>query len=112
MHENIPISSGASARDVRRTSAKLAVAGPEATKLRQDPAAPVQGAAFAALIEKLEVQARELAERSLRIESPADLAGAVDRAHASLQDALSLSDRLLEAYRQSLLERNGGSQPR
>ena len=60
------------------------------------------GVAFQALIENLEAQARELEERAASVANPADLAGAVDRAHASLQDALSLSDRLLEAYRESL----------
>jgi len=60
------------------------------------------GAAFQALLEKLETHARELEAQSKSIENPKDLTGAVDRAHASLQDALSLSDRLVEAYRQAL----------
>ena len=65
-------------------------------------AAPGQGAAFKALLEKLETQARELEEKSSQVENPTDLAGAVDRAHASLQDALALSEQLLEAYREAL----------
>lgn len=64
--------------------------------------APEHGAAFKALLEKLETQARELEEKSSTVDNPADLAGAVDRAHASLQDALSLGEQLLEAYREAL----------
>jgi flagellar hook-basal body complex protein FliE len=60
------------------------------------------GAAFQALLEKLETHARELEAQSKSIESPKDLNGAVDRAHASLQDALSIRDRLVEAYREAL----------
>ena len=59
------------------------------------------GAAFKALLEKLEHQARDLAEVSENVDGPAELAGAVDSARSSLEDALSLSDRLLEAYRAS-----------
>jgi hypothetical protein len=60
------------------------------------------GAAFHALLERLETQARELEVRSRSIETQKDLTGAVDRAHASLQDVLSLGDRLVEAYREAL----------
>jgi hypothetical protein len=59
------------------------------------------GVAFQALIEKLETQARELERETSRVESPADLAGAVDRAQASLAGALELSERLLEAFHAS-----------
>lgn len=62
-------------------------------------ASATQGAAFKALLDRLETQARELAEKSDRVEGPNDLANAVDHAHASLQSALSLSEQLLEAYR-------------
>ena len=72
------------------------------TKAAANGASPAGGAAFQALLEKLETQARELEAQSQQIESPKDLTGAVDRAHASLQDALTLGDRLLEAYRESL----------
>ena len=63
------------------------------------------GVAFRALIEKLESQAQALEREAANVAGPEDLAGAVDRAHASLQDALSLSDRLLEAYRESVQRR-------
>ncbi len=68
----------------------------------QSPTNPAAGAAFQALIDELEAQARQLAADSQQIAGPTELAEAVDRAHASLADALSLSDRLLEAYRASL----------
>jgi hypothetical protein len=59
------------------------------------------GVAFQALIEKLETQAAELESETRRVNSPDELAGAVDRAQASLHGALELSSRLLEAYRAS-----------
>ena len=77
-----------------------------APKLPQaDPAA--SGPAFEVLLEKLELRARELRDDSGSVENPTELAGAVDRARASLEDALTLSDQLLEAYRQSLQQRPG-----
>lgn len=60
------------------------------------------GIAFQALLERLESHARELEAQTHNIGDSKELAGAVDRAHASLQDALSLSDRLVEAYREAL----------
>lgn len=60
---------------------------------------PNQGPAFKALLESLEARAKDLRSQAGDVKEPADLAGAVDQAGASLQDALSLSDRLLEAYR-------------
>ena len=60
------------------------------------------GAAFKALLDRLQDQARELQGASEGQLEALDLASAVDRAHSSLQDALSLSDQLLEAYRESV----------
>lgn len=57
------------------------------------------GAAFKVLLEKLESQARRLKEVGDTVERPEELAGAVDRARASIDDALSLGDQILEAYR-------------
>lgn len=62
------------------------------------------GVAFRALLERLEQDARTLEHDAKHIEGATALAGAVDRAHASLQDALSLGDQLLEAYRQALAQ--------
>jgi len=59
------------------------------------------GPAFRALLDKLHEQARTLSEDSESVARPEDLSGAVDRARATLDDALSLSDRLLEAYREA-----------
>lgn len=91
MVENIQANAGAS-----RTSP----AGSKSAASAAESAAA--GAAFHALLERLETHARELELQSRSIENPKELSGAVGRAHASLQDALSLSDRLVEAYREAL----------
>ena len=88
--------------------------GPEhvsgAGAAKQTPASAPQsehagGAAFEALLEKLEVQARELRDDTQSVDNPQELAGAVDRARESLEGALELSEELLEAYRQSMQQR-------
>lgn len=66
------------------------------------PASVSDGIAFRALLERLERDAEALERDVARVEDPAALAGAVDKAHASLQDVLSLGDQLLEAYREAL----------
>lgn len=69
------------------------------------PAAPqdaTRGIAFRALLEQLDRDAQALERDATGIRGPEELAGAVDRAEASFQDALSLGDRLLEAYRATL----------
>ncbi|MFT5048700.1 MAG: hypothetical protein ACI8QZ_000087 [Chlamydiales bacterium] len=58
-----------------------------------------ENVAFKALLEKLEGQAQDLARASEVVDSPIELAGAVDSAKESLADALSLRDQLFEAYR-------------
>lgn len=58
-----------------------------------------QGAAFEALLEKLDGQAREIQRTSEHVERPDQLAGAVDQARTSLGEALSLGNQLLEAFR-------------
>ncbi len=100
MLENVPISAGGAPISAG-AAAKAKSATPGA-------ASNAQGAAFHALIEKLTTEARELEQASRNVESAADLAQAVDRAHDSLQDALSLSDGLLEAYRRALLTQPAG----
>ncbi|MBI5364839.1 MAG: hypothetical protein HZA53_16805 [Planctomycetes bacterium] len=65
------------------------------------------GVAFKALLERLERDAHALERDSQRVQGPQALAGAVDRAHASLQDVLSLGDQLLEAYREALARQSG-----
>ena len=60
-----------------------------------------QGAAFRALLEKLDAKARNLEEQTLGVDDAKNLAGAVEGAKASLAEALSLGEELLESYRQS-----------
>ena len=62
------------------------------------------GAAFRALLENLEARAQDLKQQAGEVTQAEDLAGAVDDAGASLADALSLSDRLLEAYREAITQ--------
>lgn len=57
------------------------------------------GTAFKALLEQLAERARELEKTSAKPVDATELAGAVEEAHGSLQEALSLSDQLIEAYR-------------
>jgi len=60
------------------------------------------GPAFEALLEKLQTQADGLRQKTEQVDDPGQLAGAVDMARTSLNDALSLSEQLLEAYRADL----------
>ncbi len=62
----------------------------------------VGGVAFRALLDKLELQAQELKTQAGDVEKPDELAGAVGNAQESLEQALSLSKQLVEAFRQSL----------
>jgi hypothetical protein len=62
-------------------------------------AASGNGPAFEALLEKLQAQAEGLRQKSEELSEPSQLASAVDMARSSLDDALSLSQQLLEAYR-------------
>ena len=57
--------------------------------------------AFRALLDRLQEQASSLSERSKEVGDPAQLSDAVDEARASLDEALSLGERLLEAYREA-----------
>jgi hypothetical protein len=63
--------------------------------------------AFRALIERLRDQARALEETTDRPLSARDLSGAVQAAQASLHDALSIADGLVEAYRSNLVQGSG-----
>lgn len=95
MTENLPISSNPGASGVGRTGSSAGAKAPSATSA-------ASAALFQSLIEKLEMQARELDADSKQVANPTDLAHAVDRAHTSLADALALGDQLLEAYRATL----------
>jgi len=64
--------------------------------------------AFEALLERLTARAAELDTKSRELSTPEELPGALDAARASLEDALSLGERLLEAYRAA---RGGEARP-
>ncbi len=57
------------------------------------------GAVFRALLDELQAKARKLREDGQAVAGPAELAGAVETARDSIAGALSLSEKLLEAYR-------------
>ena len=59
----------------------------------------VDGAAFRAVLERLESAAQDLARRSESLEDAKDLSGAVQDAASSLGAALALRDSVLDAYR-------------
>ena len=98
MVENSPLNRPVGGGPVRRTDAPSTQPSSETKKATE----PQGGAAFQALLEKLQQQAHNLQRDSETVARPEELSGAVDRAHSSLQDALSLSDRLLEAYREAM----------
>ncbi len=59
------------------------------------------GPAFQALLDRIQSQTKQLQESSKTTDDPASLNKAVDLARASLDDALSLGDGLLEAFREA-----------
>lgn len=77
------------------------------SKVEQTPASQPQrpaqpsGPAFQALLERIQNQAKEIKESSKTTGDAASLNKAVGLARASLDDALSLSDSLLEAFREA-----------
>lgn len=81
----------------RRSDTSGAAGEARAKKDAQEAAGP----AFHALLEELQMKAAELERTSQGADDADLLAGAVDTARSSLEDALSLSDQLLEAYREA-----------
>lgn len=69
------------------------------------------GMAFRALLDQLADRAKALEATSEKPVDARDLAGAVEQAHGSLQDALQLSAQLLEAYRANLQNQDSTSIP-
>lgn len=88
MNPNLPLNGPAA------SGAPSGATGPGASK-----SADNAGPAFQALLEKLEAHTQDLRSASESLDDPGALAGAVDRSRASIEDALSLHDQLLEAYR-------------
>lgn len=68
------------------------------------------GPAFQALLESLLARAQALDEESERVEGPDELGRAVESARETLEDALSLRDRLLEALHRARLSGEPPSQ--
>ncbi len=97
MVENNPIQ--------RPGAASAASVGAANSKAKPAEGQQSAGPAFQALLEKLQQQARSLQQESETVAKPDELSGAVDRAHDSLKDALSLSDSLLEAYREAQISK-------
>jgi len=64
--------------------------------------------AFEALLERLTARAAELDVKTREVAQPEDLPGAVDAARASLEDALTLGEQLLEAFH---AEQRRGAKP-
>ena len=77
-------------------------ATPASVPAKHAEAAHTPAVAFHALIERLQTRAKELEASTRTVSDAKDLAGAVDRARHSFQEALSLGESLIEAYRQSL----------
>lgn len=82
---------------IRPDAAHLAAGTPENARSPRKS----DGAAFKELIERLEVQTQRLRQDGDSLADPAELAGAVDRAKSSIEDAISLSEELMEAFRAS-----------
>ena len=86
-------------------ASKTGESGAEQAKRTEiDPAA---GAAFRALLERIEENARALGERSDSVEDPKQLGEAVSSARESVREALDAGNELLEAYRAAQLAGSG-----
>ena len=71
----------------------------EATSSAASRKASATGAEFQALLERLEARVQGLDATSDKVASPRDLSAAVGQAEASLEEALSLGSKLIEAFR-------------
>ena len=93
--ENSPVNQS-SQSPIQRTGATHQRAPRPSEELQKN-----RSPAFQVLLDPLEESARELETTRETVDDPTRLAGAVDSARASLADALSLGEELLEAYRQA-----------
>jgi len=69
---------------------------------RNQPTNAKAGAAFRAVLERLEERTRALGEASENLEDPSRLGDAVLSARASVEEAVSLGTELIDAYRASV----------
>jgi hypothetical protein len=69
---------------------------------------PEAGAAFRALLERLEEKTRALGAASESLDDPRALGDAVESARASVEEAVLLGSDLLEAYRAAQQRASGG----
>lgn len=60
---------------------------------------PRNGAQFRLLLDRIQQGTNSLQQASESLEGPAELSNAVDQAGNTIEDARSLGDQLLEAYR-------------
>ena len=90
------------------------IQGPGEARSTGEPRAvdndPKAGAAFRALLERLEEKSRELGEASETLDDPRRLGDAVKHARASVEQAVLLGSDLLEAYRASQQRATGPEQ--
>lgn len=77
----------------------LAASGTLAPARKANAATTGANPAFEVLLERLTTRAADLGQRSRSVQTPEEVGQAVDAARASLEDALTLGERLLEAYR-------------
>ena len=89
-----------------QSSAEATVEGGART---QQPDAKA-GAAFRAVLERLEEKTRALGEASENLDDPSRLGDAVLSARASVEEAVSLGTELIEAYRASSQRSNHEAQ--
>jgi hypothetical protein len=64
--------------------------------------------AFQVLLERLTARMGELEQKKEGADAPEQISEAMDTARASLEDALSLSEQLLEAFRETERRRGAG----
>jgi hypothetical protein len=84
-----------------RIDPQTSVAAGALTPARRGSPTSSANPAFESLLERLTTRAAELGQRTGKVETPEQVGQAVDAARASLEDALTLGERLLEAYRQA-----------
>lgn len=82
-----------------RIDPKLLAASGTLAPARKAPSTSGANPAFEVLLERLTTRAADLGERSRSVQTPEQVGQAVDAARASLEDALTLGESLLEAYR-------------